>query len=209
MTIRGETFELHIGEISDSKASVIHVGPFRKNEDLSPTIRSLLRRRPKPNTLWRKCETMVEITSRCNNDVLHKLTSGRPFRPSVALYLQSLCGAHIPVLNKLIQTYRLATYDYFAFEVAPWDVPYWYIDRDGNFARCILVPYRDWDHRPAELVPGGRRFLQYIEPPQFSKRMSAAPSPGELELMDAMNLMERGNYSDAIRRVTTSIRSCG
>jgi hypothetical protein len=205
ITIRGETFELHIGGISDAKASVLHVGPIRRNEDLSPGIRSLLRKRPKPNVLWRKCKTMVEITSRCNEDVWNKLGGGTRPRPSITRYLQSLCGAHIPVLNKLIQAYRLATYDYFAFEVAPWDVPYWYVERDENSALCILVPYREWDQRPVELVAGGRQFLQYIEASQLSEQMSEIPSPGELELMDAMNLMERGNYSDAIRRVTTAI----
>jgi hypothetical protein len=35
--------------------------------------------------------------------------------------------------------------------------------------------------------------------------MSAQAHPGELELLDAINLMERGNYSDAIRRITTAI----
>jgi hypothetical protein len=35
--------------------------------------------------------------------------------------------------------------------------------------------------------------------------MSEIATPGELELLDAINLMERGNYSDAVRRITTAI----
>lgn len=35
--------------------------------------------------------------------------------------------------------------------------------------------------------------------------MASPISPGELELMDALNLMQRGDYSGAVRRVTTAI----
>ena len=34
-------------------------------------------------------------------------------------YRASLCEAHIPVINELIQRYRLQTYDYFPYEVRP------------------------------------------------------------------------------------------
>jgi hypothetical protein len=54
--------------------------------------------------------------------------------------------------------------------------------------------------------PDGRRqFYQLIEAPQLRERMSEIATPGELELLDAINLMERGNYSDAVRRITTAI----
>jgi hypothetical protein len=207
MTLHGESFELHVGEITDSKEFMVYHGPIRKDETLSVAIQALLRKRPKPKALWRKCKTVLKITSRCNEDVWSKQTSGNQFRPSVAFYLQGLCGAHIPVVNKLIQGYRLATYDHFAFEVAPWDVPYWYVERDGDSALCLLVPYRGWDHKPMSLAgPDGRReFYQLIEASQLRERMSEIATPGELELLDAINLMERGNYSDAVRRITTAI----
>ena len=35
--------------------------------------------------------------------------------------------------------------------------------------------------------------------------MLATETPGELELLDALNLMERGDYSGAVRQVTTAI----
>jgi hypothetical protein len=208
VSLHGETFELHVGKISDSKEGAIYHGPIRKTEDLSSGIKELLRTRPELNPLWRKCKTTLKITSRCNEDVWNKRTSGNPFRPSVALYLLCLCGAHIPVVNKLIQGYRLATYDHFVFEVAPWDVPYWYAERGENSALCNLLPYRGWDHKPVSLIaePDGRRhFYSLVEPSQLLERMSEIPTPGELELLDSINLMERGNYSDAVRRITTAI----
>jgi hypothetical protein len=122
--------------------------------------------------------------------------------------MNNLCAAHIPVVNKLIRTYRLATYDFFPFEVSPWDIPYWYVEKQQHSALCCLVPYRNWDHKPVSMVagPDGRRpFYQLIEAPQLVESISDKFTPGELELLDAINLMERGNYSDAVRRITTAI----
>jgi hypothetical protein len=208
VSVHGESFELHIGHISDSKEHVVYHGPIRADENLSAAVQTVLRRRPKPKVLWRKCKTVLKIASRCNEDVWNKKTSGKAFRPSIDFYLQDLCRAHIPVVNKLIEGYRLATNDHFAFEVAPWDVPYWYVERNRDSALCVLVPYRGWDHKPLSLVagPDGRRqFYQLIEASQLREEISEIGTPGELELLDAINLMERGNYSDAVRRITTAI----
>ena len=114
----------------------------------------------------------------------------------VSLYLEELCRAHIPVVNKLINGYRLATYDYFAFEVAPWDVPCWHIERAGASRLCILVPYRAWDDPPP---------YQLIEVTQLRDNFTTEATPGEFELLDALNFIERGDYSGAVRRVTTAI----
>jgi hypothetical protein len=35
--------------------------------------------------------------------------------------------------------------------------------------------------------------------------MSIVPAPGEFELLDSLNLMERGDYSGAVRRITTAL----
>jgi hypothetical protein len=73
--------------------------------------------------LWRKCKTILKIPTRCDEDLWNKaqLTHVRPpINRAVNLYLQELCRAHLQVVNRLVQAYRLATYDYFAFEgVAP------------------------------------------------------------------------------------------
>ena len=45
------------------------------------------------------------------------------------------------------------------------------------------------------------------EPATLQLAMSAEASTGELELLDAMNLMERGDYSGAVRRITTAIEA--
>lgn len=214
VSINGETFELQAGEISDAKFNSIYVGP---KEQLSEETKKLLDERPEISLLWRKCKTNLRITSRCNEHVIDRELArygpnDRDQRPAEHsdrnIYLQELCRLHIPVINKLIQTYRLATYDYFAFEVAPWDVPVWRVERDGRSVQCLLVPYRGWDYRP--MVAQG----DSAEPPMFYKliggeqlqhEIKTVGTSGESEVLDALNLMERGDYSGAVRRITTAI----
>jgi hypothetical protein len=118
-----------------------------------------------------------------------------------------LCKAHIPVLNKLIQSYRLATYDYFAFEIAPWDVPRWLIEINGGGISAILQPYRTWDIKPQVLHKHSKQLVPYqlIDASVLAVAVLRNATPGEFELLDALNFMERGDYSDAVRRITTAI----
>jgi hypothetical protein len=215
VAISGETFELHGGdEVSDSKRNAVYQGPVKKREELSLEMQQTLRQNPEINILWRKCKTILRITSRCNEDVWIRYCSMGPrdkderpaIQRSLSFYLEELCRAHIPVANKLIQAYRLATYEYFPFEVAPWDVPIWYVQRDGEHKRCLLVPYRGWDHRPVvHELDGKASFYKLIETTELQSAISVHGTQGELELLDALNLMERGDYSGAVRRVTTAI----
>jgi hypothetical protein len=64
--------------------------------------------------------------------------------------------------------------------------------------RCILVPYRGWDDRPPEM-------FHLIDGEQLHDQLNTESTPGEFELLDALNLIERGDYSGAVRRVTTAI----
>jgi len=47
------------------------------------------------------------------------------FKNTRASYWATLCEAHLAVVNELIQRYRMATYDPFAYEVSARDVPIW------------------------------------------------------------------------------------
>jgi hypothetical protein len=212
VAVHGETFELHGRFVTDSKESVVYQGPLKKREDLSENIQKVLRENPDLNVLWRKCKTVLKISTRCNEDVWNRTyardEAARPaVNYSLNLYLKELCRAHMPVVNKLIQGYRLATYDYFVFGVAPWDVPFWYVEREGHSVKCTLVPYREWDHRPLLIKkPGGEpEAYTLTEAMQLREHFSTEATPGEFELLDALNLIERGDYSGAVRRVTTAI----
>ncbi|MGO8795458.1 MAG: hypothetical protein ACLQLC_11595 [Candidatus Sulfotelmatobacter sp.] len=210
VAIHDNYFELFFGSATDSRASVGYRGPFKEQEELSPAVREAMQQHPGGSYMWRKCKTYLRIGSRCNEDVL-KAAAGQeiPRANEAKLYLSELSRAHIPVINKLIKNYRLATYDYFAFEVAPWDVPLWTIDRHGSAVSSALVRYREWDFKPVVY-----NFKDPTEKPSIYKLIDAdklanqgdiVPTPGEIELLDALNLMERGDYSGAVRRVTTAI----
>jgi hypothetical protein len=223
--------ELYVGLFSDSKQNVVYQGPFKKNDDLSEEIRSFIKDRPDVPFMWRKCKTVLKIKSRCNEDVWNttqehddvKMASVnyKAAMNGVRYYLAELCRAHIPVVNKLLQGYRLATYDYFPYEVSPWDVPFWLIDHNANYIWSWLVPYRVWDSKPkgfaipfdelSKKILSGEKLdpptLPYklIEEVDLQNAISIAGAPGEFELLDSLNLMERGDYSGAVRRITTAL----
>jgi hypothetical protein len=96
VSLHGESFELHICIVSDSKQSAIYEGPFRKPEELSTEIQDFLRMRADANPLWRKCKTVLKITSRCNEDVWNKSGIDQPTRPyDVRGGTESRIGQHL------------------------------------------------------------------------------------------------------------------
>jgi hypothetical protein len=126
----------------------------------------------------------------------------------------SLCEAYLPVVNELIQRYRLITYDYFAYEVSPWDVPIWRLKyRDVGY-NAVLVPYKSWDGVPVTIERGKAaddrpivRKLEWPTPAELTNASSDQATPGEFDLLDARSLMERGDYTSAVRRAVTAIEA--
>lgn len=203
--------ELFRDEATDSRKTSLYIGP-RDYEKVQPAIREELERQ-QIATVWRPCKSVVRIHSRANSDALDAAADleGAPVRSREAqYYLQALCEAHLPILNRLIQGYRLHTYDLFAHEVSPWDVPVWYVHRAGaGSERMVLFDYATWDRKP-QIGPMDGDLLTYrlTIPPDLQHALDTlTPTPGELELIDALNLMERGDYTGAVRRVTTAIEA--
>jgi len=211
-------FELYVNEITASRQNVCSRGPLKTHEDLSDGIKEFQKNNPSVPFMWRKCKTILKIATRCNEEVWSMATRKAKLvqrvQKTVDLYIEELCKAHIPLINRLIQGYRLATYDYFAFEVSPWDVPIWFLGRsEQGGVSSTLLPYRKWDFKPLifpklfpALKPTGQpTFYQLIQGKNLRDQISTIPTPGEFELLDALNLMERGDYSGAVRRITTAI----
>jgi hypothetical protein len=206
IALHDDYFELHGQGAFDSKQTVCYRGPLRKLDELSDDIQQLRRNSPELPLIWRKCKTVLKIGTRCNEDVWAASMGEKDLRESTTkLYLGELCKAHIPIVNRLVQGYRLATYDYFAFEVAQWDVPHWMIERGGKSTASLLVPYRGWDMKPVILEGETQKLYQLIRGENLCNQISATATSGEYELLDALNLMERGDYSGAVRRITTAI----
>lgn len=202
--IRSGLRALYAREVQDSQLSCIHIGP--DHSGLNPELRKYIDDHEVP-VLSRKCKTVLRIHSRCNGDVL-SATQDEGRQEAAHWYLKALCEAHIEVVNKLIQHYRLATYDYFPYEVSPWDVPVWFVEAKEGFTRVALLSYADWDQKPLVGPIGGLgQAYKLIDPPDLQAALSTDATAGELELLDAINLMERGDYTGAVRRITTAIEA--
>lgn len=191
--IRDDHVELHTGEVSDAKMSCIYLGPDPSKVDLAAVPDDA------PVTL-RKCKTVLRWPARCLSDALAAVGDGYWRTREAMAYFGALCAAHIPVVNEVITRYRLASYDYFPFEVSPWDVPIWFVQSQRGHVMVPLLPYRSWDRKP--LINGELMSLVTHEDLAAGR---SSPEPGELELLDALMLMERGDYSGAVRRVVTAI----
>lgn len=203
--------ELFGGDVTDSRRTSLYIGP-QEYEKVHREIRDELEQQ-QIAAVWRPCKSVVRIHSRANSDVLDAAADAEappPRSREAQYYLQALCEAHLPILNRLIQGYRLHTYDFFAYEVSPWDVPVWYVHRPGaGSERVVLFDYATWDRKP-QIGPMDGDLVTYrlTIPPDLQDALDTlAPTPGELELLDALNLMERGDYTGAVRRVTTAIEA--
>lgn len=198
--------ELYAGVVVDSRYTCVYFGPPRK---LAPELRKAIKKSHAP-ALSRKCKTVLRIYSACNKDILEAAKPEDKRSRSAQLYLRSFCAAHIEVVNRLIQQYRLSTYDLFSYEVSPWDVPIWFIGSGGDVLRIVLQDYGAWDEKPIMYSSmtdyKGERY-KLIDAAELQSAMSAEASVGEHELLDALNFIERGDYSGAVRRITTAIEA--
>ncbi len=195
----------------DSLRSCIYFGPMRVPGNVFAALESR-----KCAATPRKCKTVVLITTRCNSDALIANSDPERRGRDAEWYFRSLCDAHIEIVNKLVQQYRLATYDLFAYELAPWDVPVWFaLHDDQQLFRICLLEYANFDCKPHSIpfedIDKPDAHGEPFEHVSFASLQDALaerqPSDGEFELLDALNFMIRGGYSDAVRRITTAIEA--
>jgi hypothetical protein len=202
--VRSDHWELYVGEQSPSSINAIYFGQQRF-DGVRPDLMAAILERRLPY-IWRRCRTVVKITSRCIASVAEppEPDSEQDSRIDNVRkeYLRSMCELHLPVVNHLIQSYRMITYDYFPYEVSPWDVPVWYCVAKPGFQRVVLLPYSAWDLKPRDEDTQDEYSL--TTPERLQAVLRDAVDPAEFELVDALNRMERGDYTGAVRRVTTA-----
>jgi len=206
VAIKENYVELYLNAVVDSKSTCLYLGP---PQTLRPDLQKAIKK-SKATIIRRKCKTVLPIHSDCNKDVLAASKEKGQRKNSADLYLQSFCQAHFDVVNRLIQQYRLSTYDYFPYELSPWDIPIWFVKSGTDSIRITLQKYATWDEKPVIVNnPSGgvRERYKLIEPSELQTALNVQPSAGEFELLDALNFMERGDYSDAVRRITTAIEA--
>lgn len=206
--------EVYLGEVRDSRSTLVYRGP--RPELMNPDITRLAAEQGLV-LAERPSRTVLRLRSTAHSDVFSAVRDSDepdalPRRQLEAeAYLASLCEAHLPVVNDLIQRYRLATYDYFAYEVSAWDVPVWTVDAPSGGATIRLLPYWGWDTKPVLVVPDRPdrppRPFRFTDATTLQETMPANATPGELELLDARSLMERGDYTGAVRRTATALEA--
>jgi hypothetical protein len=159
---------------------------------------------------------MLRLATKAHVDAFRELTSDdHPrLRAELETYWASLCDAHIPVINELIRRYLLLTYDHHAFTVSAWDVPIWYLECASVGRTATLLPYKRWDLKPQLISPGNgssqsqvAREFEWATLAELARTTTNDATPGEFDLLDARSLMERGDYTGAVRRTVTAIEA--
>jgi|SRR5271166_743982 len=201
--VRSDFVERHWKHYRDSHLEVYYIGP--PPIPFPPDVQQYLEKHPS-ELPFRKCKTYLCITTRCQGGIIDAGDGGVSFGNQRLAFLQSLCAAHFEVVNKFINAYRMATYDLFAYEVSTWDVPVWHVKSGDRHWPVPLLYYATHDSPPSIRYRDGTVLpIHFIEPPELQTAMGSEPSPGELELLDAINLIQRGDLSSSIRRVVTAI----
>ncbi|MGB6161547.1 MAG: hypothetical protein WCF33_21575 [Pseudonocardiaceae bacterium] len=208
--------EVFGGEVTDSRSSVVHHGPWRPDGWQPPQEIAEELARLRMSWIHRPCKSVLRLTAQAHSSAFHVLDDSEPPRAHTEqrAYWASLCQAHLPGINELVQRYRLLTYDYFAYEVSPWDVPVWYLKHAGVGYRAVLLPYKEWDAKPVTVedgdTPGGPpkvRQFEWTTPSELATTSSTDATPGEFDLLDARSMMQRGDYTGAIRRTVTAVEA--
>lgn len=122
-------------------------------------------------------------------------------------YFTAYARSLLPFLNRLVTAYRSATRDPFAYDLSDWDVPFWWFKYEGALGRGCLMPYFFNDYYPAITTFGTEERTDYVAatPEHVASCIKDEMSPGSKQILDAISLMYRGRYSDAIRTVVTAI----
>jgi hypothetical protein len=215
LLITDRDYEVFAYEFRDSRETCGYQGSGPERFERRPDIHTL----PDVTLQRRKQRSVVYFKARCHKDVLDSMEPTDSKRNLAMTYLATLCEAHIPVLNDLVRRYRLLTYDYFAYEVSAWDVPIWHV-RGGppGHVAVPLFTYASLSSRPRiykHLLDSGADEAKRQEYTIHTLTTSAdienidigVGVPGEDDLLDARNLMERGDYNGAVRRATTAIEA--
>lgn len=99
--------EVYGGEVLDSRLTCIYIGP--NDSSIDPEIMNVVEEEKIP-LLLRKCKTVLRVHSKCNEDVLSKMYYESKIENEANFYLKAFCEAHLAIVNRIIQHYRLLTY---------------------------------------------------------------------------------------------------
>ncbi|MEZ5944955.1 MAG: hypothetical protein R3C18_26520 [Planctomycetaceae bacterium] len=159
--------------------------------------------------LFRATRTLLHIETYASEDALNAFWGqDSPRYRDASRYFASLALGHIPLVNKVVNAYRMASVDPFAHEVTAWDVPVWFVGRPPEIQPVYLYSHlvEDWYptiHKGIESDDEFPYFATSVETVQ--QYLTKGESPGEIEMLDGWSLSHSGRFGDSIRSFVTAI----
>jgi hypothetical protein len=209
--LRDDYYEWFVREMTESRHRRFLVGPLKDFSEFPVNIQASLRESLVP-FFRRKCRTALAIDSTCNEAIFDQALAQRAagqFNGSGTYYMRAFCEGHLAVVNRLIATYRWLTYDHFASTVTLWDLPVWWIVKGPSALNLIVYPYGGLDAKPilVDEQTGAERPLSLIDAAGLDAAGTPPMASGEPDLLDALNLVERGDYPGAVRRLADALEA--
>jgi hypothetical protein len=214
-SIRGQYMAVSDGPLFyDSHRNVVFIGPnddLRAGKGLPPVVAAT------GAPVYRPMKSVVIFKPQAMEDAVLALEEQEPVAQHetrklrrlnrAVQYLQSLAYAHLPLLNRLIAGYRLASRDPFAFQVSAWDVAVWFAEHNGRLVRIGLMPYQDADWYPTlgKLGEATKWAFFGADADTVEAQARKDVAPGTSEVLDAHSLLYRGRVEDAVRSAVTAI----
>ena len=155
---------------------------------------------------YRALRTVLRLRTQAIEDAILAYSESNTQRRQHGLaYMQALAYAHIPIINRLINSYQRGSEDPLVHEVADWEVAFWILRTNENWLGIPLHPYLTYDQYPYVCdFSGNRTPIGFATEQQVRASLVEEPISGHIELLEAWGLYYRGQYGDAIRLLATS-----
>lgn len=205
VVIENEGIEIQHGrQFRRTHRNTVFMGGTEASKKAMAPVRAIL-----DGGLFRATRTLLLIETYAIEDALNAFWGENgPRYQDASCYFASLALGHLPVVNKVINAYRMASVDPFAHEVTAWDIPVWFVCRPPDSQPIYLQPHlvEDW-------YPTIRKGLQSDDEVQYfsatadavEQKLAKGESPGEVEMLDGWSLFHSGRFGDSIRSFVTAI----
>ena len=209
LIIRNNFWKLWIYEIRYDYKTLLYLGPkevFYK--DISSPLAKKITQKEIPS-LWQRCRTIIELQTRDKDGRLTKSIKESEERNfNLRRFVFQIL---IPHINEFIEKYRMIAYDQMVYKISPWDIPMVFLKINNQPAYSAnTYDYLSWNGIPLVGKYGEPDSLQPFflisEPEKAWKDYKSFKNrfPYEMELLDAYNFKNRGDYESAIRRAVTA-----
>ncbi len=202
VTVTQNAVEIQRGRFfRPSHANVIYVDKPPPSDKAKEIVKA-----EKEGVTFRVTRTLLTLQTRALTDSIKALQEAGRRQVDAGMYFQALAYAHLPYVNKVIDSYRSVSSDPFALKVAEWDVPLWFASLGDHLTVISLLPYAINDQYPTVFrKDAGQQPIQFASEQEVQAALNTADTPGRNELLDAWSLYYRGRYEDAIRSLITAI----